>query len=102
MSGEAADTARRYREALRAGDIGNAVGLLDEDVELVLPRGSYTGRQHVCDYLARQVPLDHLEVESVDSHVEGHDGRAVATTTQVWRSSEVKDRPSGEPAGQTP
>ena len=85
MGGDAADTTRRYREALRAGEIENAVGLLDEEVELVLPRAHYAGRRQVCDYLVRQVPLDHLEVESVDEHVEGLDGHAVATTTQVWR-----------------
>ena len=85
MGGDAADTTRRYREALRTGQFGNAVGLLDEDVELVTPRRRYAGRRQVGDYLAAQAPLDHLEVESLDEHVEGHDGHAVATTTQVWR-----------------
>jgi ketosteroid isomerase-like protein len=86
VSGEVADTARRYREALRTGDLETAVELLAPDVELALPRGTLRGREHVCAYLQEQTTLDHLDVEVHAAELEETNGSSVgATTTQVWR-----------------
>ena len=86
-----ADTARRYREALRTGDLETAVELLAPDVELALPRGTLRGREDVRAYLEEQTALDHLDVEVHAAELEPTDGSQVGTTTvgttttQVWR-----------------
>ena len=81
-----ADTARRYREALRTGDLETAVELLAPDVELALPRGTLRGRDDVRAYLEEQATLDHLDVEVHAAELEPTDGSRVGTTTtQVWR-----------------
>jgi ketosteroid isomerase-like protein len=92
VSGEVADTARRYREALRTGDLETAVGLLHPDVELVLPRGTVTGVEEVRAYLAAQAPLEHIDVETHAGEVEPVDADQVrASTAQRWRWRESGD-----------
>jgi ketosteroid isomerase-like protein len=92
VSGEVADTARRYREALRSGDIETAVSLLDPDVELVLPRGTLSGADRVRAFLESNAPLENLDVEIHLGELHRVNGSSVRSlNTQVWRWRESGD-----------
>jgi ketosteroid isomerase-like protein len=92
VSGEVADTARRYREALLAGDLETAVGLLHPDVVLVLPRGTLVGVDDVRAFLAGQSPLENLDVETHAGELQPVNcARVRSVNTQVWRWRESGD-----------
>lgn len=86
VGGDVADTARRYREALLAGDLETAVALLDSDVELVLPRGTLRGIDDARASLLASAPLDSLDVETSPGEVVAVNGsRARSSFVQTWR-----------------
>lgn len=86
VGGDVADTARRYREALLAGDLETALGLLDPRVELVLPRGTVRGIEDVRASLVAAAPLENLDVETSPGELERVNGSRVRSSLlQTWR-----------------
>jgi hypothetical protein len=78
-----------WHDAVNAGDATRLAAVLDEDIELLGPRGASTGRATVIDWLARAgITLD-------PRRIFGREGRVVVEQQAIWRDPETGQ--SGEP-----
>ena len=77
--------ARRYSDAVKAGDFETAVALLDDGLEVVPPSGRPFGKVELVSAFGSP-GFDHLEVSVEDRVFEADgDGAAVMHGTQVFR-----------------
>jgi ketosteroid isomerase-like protein len=79
------DVARRYSDAVKAGDYETAASLLDDEVEVIPPSGRPYGKSAITS--AWEGPgFDHLDVTLEDRVFEPDgDGSVVMHGTQVFR-----------------
>ncbi len=78
-----------WHDAVNTGDATRLAAVLDDDVELLGPRGTSTGRAVVIDWLARAgITLD-------PRRFFGREGRVVVEQRAIWRDPETGQ--PGEP-----
>jgi ketosteroid isomerase-like protein len=88
---ESVDVARRYSDAVKAGDYETAASLLDEELEVLPPSGRAYGKTEIVSAWGSP-GFDHLEVTLEDRVFEsGGDGTAVMHGTQVFHWKEGGD-----------
>jgi hypothetical protein len=79
------EVARRYSDAVKAGDYETAVSLLDDELEIVPPSGRPYGKTELASAWGSP-GFDHLDVSLEDRVFEPDgDGAAVMHGTQVFR-----------------
>jgi len=88
---ESVEIARRYSDAVKAGDYETAASLLDEELEVVPPSGRAYGKAEITSAWGSP-GFDHLEVTLEERVFEPDgDGRAVMHGTQVFHWKEGGD-----------
>ena len=85
---ESVEIARRYSDAVKAGDYETAASLLDEELEVVPPSGRAYGKAEITSAWGSP-GFDHLEVTLEERRFEndGEDG-ALMHGSQVYRWKE--------------